>query len=461
MVDEVDLYFHENQRLILDNDARNKIIACGRRFGKTEYCAREHILKAFSGDPDGVQWMIAPTYPLSKIMWRKLHKIIKKSIPKKYVTDIMKGELYVELRNGTTIWCKSGDKPESLVGEGLNHVSLDEFGTMDADVWQESVRPTLLDTGGTASFIGTPKGKNEFYDLFKRGTSELPEDKAFQSFQFSSFDNPLIDRFELTEIVKDMPTLKYRQEILAEFIEDGGEVFTNYTHRLRTPTPCNGTDRYTIFGLDLAKKQDFTVMVGYDFNSGKNVYYRRLNQTSWDSQERLIKGVSELFPNHTIFMDATGVGDPIFENVLGLGVNAKGCIFTAGKEVSRKGTTISVPKNHLVESMALDIEVGSFVIPDFKEVRHEFDVYKYVLSPTTRRFVYNAPKGHNDDTVIACALAHFGLKSSASAIGIVIGEDEDLDEDSKIKSNRNNYDEDDEREDYDDIEDVADWSDYN
>ena len=132
---DIDIELLPKQQQILQDPHRFKVLDCGRRFGKTEYCAIEHVIKALAGKPNSVQWMIAPTYSTSKIMWRKLKEIIRKCNLSDYVEDIKEGELYIRFINGTTIWCKSADNPENLVGEGLSHVSLDEFGIMKPDVW--------------------------------------------------------------------------------------------------------------------------------------------------------------------------------------------------------------------------------------------------------------------------------------------------------------------------------------
>ena len=112
---QIDINLLPKQAEILEDEHRFKVLVCGRRFGKTEYCAIEHLLKALSGEAFAVQWMIAPTYTVSKIMWRKLKKVIKKANLDDYVADVKEGDLYIEFQNGATIWCKSADKPRILL----------------------------------------------------------------------------------------------------------------------------------------------------------------------------------------------------------------------------------------------------------------------------------------------------------------------------------------------------------
>lgn len=391
------------------NPARFKVIACGRRFGKTRFAAYEVILHALT-TPDGVSWLIAPTYPLSMTMWR----MVWKYIPKEFVADKKDGELYIELTNGHTIWAKSADKPENLVGEGLTMVTLDEFGVMKERVWFESIRPALMDKQGKAIFIGTPKGKNHFYRLFQRGVSDAPEDKDWASFRFPSFENPLLEREELEDIVQDMPELIYRQEILAEFIESGGDVFITYRAQMVDVEPPKSVDDFIVFGLDLAKKEDFTVLIGYDPNTNKPVIFERFSNITWEAQIDRLSRVFTTYKNHVIFIDSTGVGDPIFERLRMMGANIKGIIISSGQATTRS----SVPKRILIDRLAIMLESREIWIPLHKLVDEEFGAFSYDVADSGS-IRYSAPKGGHDDIVMACALAAYGLERPSGVVGIV------------------------------------------
>jgi len=181
------------QREILQSDARFIVCACGRRFGKSQMSAFKVVMDALK-KPDGVYWLVSPTYPQTKIIWR----MIKRFLPKAYIKTIREGELYIELANGSTIWAKSGDNPDNLRGEGLNGVILDECAMLKPDVWNEAIRPALGDKQGWAIFISTPKGKNWFYELFLRGIDTTQN--RWKSYQYPTWENPIISQDEIDEM---------------------------------------------------------------------------------------------------------------------------------------------------------------------------------------------------------------------------------------------------------------------
>jgi hypothetical protein len=443
---EIEIELLPKQQEILQDPHRFKVLSCGRRFGKTEYCATEHILKAFAGAPNSVQWMVAPTYTLSRIMWRKLKRILQKCNLQEYVTDIKEGELYITLVNGTTIWCKSADNPSNLVGEGLTHVSLDEFGIMRPDAWFESIRPTLMENMGTATFIGTPKGKNHFYDLFCK------DDPNWVSYNYTSHDNPLITDKELKDLARDMPEFLYRQEILAEFLDEGGDVFRQYT-RMVTEVEQPDYDDFVVFGVDLGKLNDFTVIVGYSTSTWKPIYYDRFNKIDWEYQINRISEVCSKFPNHIIYIDSSGVGEPLYDALKKQNLLVRAVTISSGKKINTvvQGTVKhTVPKYILVQRLAVDIEIGKFYIPNDKNCVNEFGWYSYNITPAGN-VTYSAPVGKNDDCVMACALACFGLEQNTTVIGGLVTDLEFRQTEDTIKL----YDDD--ISDYD--SDVFDWGD--
>jgi hypothetical protein len=173
---KLDVNLHPGQLEVFNSPAQFKVLCAGRRFGKTTLTAWIVLLDALA-HPGGVYWIISPVYPQTKILWRMIRKILL-TFPQGYVTRIMEGELFIELSNGSTIWAKSGDNPTALRGEGLNGVIIDESAYVNRVVWEESIEPALVDKNGWAVFIGTPAGKNWFYELFLRGLDPSHEDWA-------------------------------------------------------------------------------------------------------------------------------------------------------------------------------------------------------------------------------------------------------------------------------------------
>jgi phage terminase large subunit-like protein len=125
------------------------------------------------------------------------------------------------LTNGRRISLKGSDRPDTLRGVGLAYVVLDEYASMKVEVWEQIIRPTLADVKGGALFIGTPAGKNHFYDLFQ----DAGKDEDWETWQFNSVDNPLIDPKEVEVARRTMSTQAFRQEFEASFVSFTGGIF--------------------------------------------------------------------------------------------------------------------------------------------------------------------------------------------------------------------------------------------
>jgi predicted phage terminase large subunit-like protein len=215
----MDLNFslHPKQMEVYTSEARFKVVAAGRRFGKSYLAAVMLLLKALSAPSKIAKvWYIAPTYGQAEdIMWQMLLEIGGDLIVGKW-----KNKLTVQLFNGQFITLKGADKPDTLVGSGLWYTVLDEFADMKPEVWEQSIRPALTDYKGGALFIGTPEGLNHFYEVWLQG--KTPEFREWESFQFNTLDNPIIDEAELTEAAMTMTKEMFAQEFEASFTADGG-----------------------------------------------------------------------------------------------------------------------------------------------------------------------------------------------------------------------------------------------
>ena len=204
---------HKFQKKLHDDKHRYIVVVAGRRFGKSVFARMHCILNALY-EP-GLYWIVNPTYRQGKqIHWHEL----KKEIPRDLIAYKNEQELSIHLINGSRIEIKGADNEDALRGVGLKGVVIDEAADQKSMVWEEIIRPTLLDSGGWAVFIGTPKGFNWFYDLHLKGD---PKSKTFDpdwaSFQFSSYDNPYLEKKEIDKARKETDEDTFHQEYLAEF----------------------------------------------------------------------------------------------------------------------------------------------------------------------------------------------------------------------------------------------------
>lgn len=433
---ELQLDLHPNQLKIYDDPAKVKVICCGRRFGKTVLAGNVVVTKAFSL-PNSMSWIVSPRYSQTMIMWRKITKLI----PKQYITDSSKGDLWIELENGSMIFAKSADNPDGLVGEGLDLLVVDEAARVKPEAWEVSLQPTLMDSDGEAMLLSTPKGKNWFYTEYLKGQNkeDFPE---YSSFHFTSYDNPFLKKEVIDRKIKTMSHIFYKQEILAEFIDDGGEVFGMVDQCIYNDTfaeePIAGRDY--VMGVDLAKYDDFTVITVIDTLTRKVVFFKRLPHMDWSPQKDIIESIHLRWNNARMLMDATGVGDPIVEDL------EKRCIDVVPYKFS--GNTL---KKQVIEGLAVAFQNREVFIPRDNILLGELGAFSYEKLPSGL-LRYSAPTGFHDDCVISLALAVWGLeKEYGCRVVGMMADTEDITDSSPSELNRiieefrQDWDEDDER----------------
>ena len=206
------------QEIVWNDPTRFKVIAAGRRTGKSRLAAYLLIVNALQAERGHV-FYVAPTQGQARtIMWDLLlelgHGVIKNS----HVNN-----LELTLINGTKISLKGADRPETMRGVSLKFLVLDEYADIKPEVWEMILRPALADQKGHALFIGTPMGRNHFYELYKY--AELAEDDTYKSWHFTSYDNPTLDKKEIESAKKSMSSFAFRQEFMASFESRGSEMF--------------------------------------------------------------------------------------------------------------------------------------------------------------------------------------------------------------------------------------------
>ena len=204
---------------IFTSPKRFKIASCGRRFGKSYLAAWVLIINALKSDSKDV-FYVAPTFQQAKdILWS-----ILKSIGKDVIKAAHENTATLTLINDRKIYLKGSDRPDTLRGVGLAYVVMDEYASMKQEVWEMILRPTLADIKGGALFIGTPAGKNHFYQLWLDAQKEEYK-KEWEAFQFNSTDNPFLDPLEIEAARNTMSTQAFRQEFEATFETFSGGIF--------------------------------------------------------------------------------------------------------------------------------------------------------------------------------------------------------------------------------------------
>ena len=206
------------QQKVWTDNKRFQVVAAGRRTGKSRYAAWKLIVKALEAKR-GQVFYVAPTQGQARdIMWQTLLEVGHPVIASSHVNN-----LQIKLVNGITIALKGADRPETMRGVSLYYLVMDEYADMKPEVWEQILRPALADLKGDALFIGTPMGRNHFYDLHQYAS--LSKDKDWQGYHFTSYDNPLLDAGEINAAKNSMSAFSFRQEFMASFEAQGSELF--------------------------------------------------------------------------------------------------------------------------------------------------------------------------------------------------------------------------------------------
>ena len=366
------------------------MVACGRRFGKTELGKLVILEKARSGT---VCWWVAPTYRMAGQVWRDLRRDVRRS-GRDVVID--QDNMRIDFEIGGSISIRSAHQPDNLRGAGLDFVVLDEAAYMMPDVWPEVIRPMLLERQGGALFISTPYGRNWFWEIFQLGLD--PAQPDWRSFHYTSYDNPLIPRDEIDELRQTTPERVFRAEYLAEFIDDEGQVFRGVREAATAPAKAQPIPRRQyVAGIDWGRSNDYTVITILDAETRQMVAMDRFNRVGWELQRGRLKALCDLWQPGTIWAEENSIGSVNIEALQAEGLPVRSFKMTA------------TSKAPLIQALALAIERGEIgLLPD-ETLLSELTAYEMQKMPGGG-LRYSNPPGLHDDCVISLALAWHGVR---------------------------------------------------
>lgn len=368
---------HTAQQAILDEAERFNVLRCGRRFGKTTLGESLVIDPALDGFPTGY---FAPTYKTMAEVWREV-----KSILEPIIDSSNKTEQVIRLITGGVIDFWSLDNDNAGRGRKYKRIVIDEAGLVKnlMACWQAAIRPTLTDYKGDAWFLGTPKGRREFHQLYVKGQNGTPH---WKSWQRGTADNPYIPADEIEEARRDLPEAVFNQEYLGIPADDGGNPFgIDAIRRIVSDGHRHGPT--AAFGIDLAKSQDWTVVAGFDAEGRLSELHRW--QGPW---EQTITRIIKIIGTTPTLVDATGVGDPIVERLQQASCYVEGFKFTQAS------------KQEIMLGLAVAIQNEDISLPNEAWLISELESFGYEYTRTGVR--YEAPQGLHDDGVCALALAN-------------------------------------------------------
>lgn len=230
------------QQEVFKDPTRFKVIAAGRRCGKSRLATMMLIIKALEAPEGSAVLYVSPTLGQSRqIIWDSLLEIGKPVIKSAHINN-----LDITLINGRKIHVRGADNSDTLRGLSLYYAVLDECAFIKQETWEKIIRASLSDKKGDAMFISTPSGRNWFYDLYKLGVEG--EDSDWKAWHFTTKDNETIDPKEVDAARKTLSTFAFKQEYEASFDNAGQEIFKEEWIRYGSQ-PKNGD---YVIAIDLA-----------------------------------------------------------------------------------------------------------------------------------------------------------------------------------------------------------------
>jgi hypothetical protein len=372
-------YLTSYQKAILDSDARYTITAASTKTGKTA----SHIIWLFEQSlllkENQAVWWVAPVYQQAEIAFRRMRAQV--NIRDFFHTN--ESKLVLTTPIGSRIEFKSAEKPDNLYGDDVYAAVFDEASRAREDSWY-ALRSTLTATKGKCKLIGNVKGKkNWFYKLEGRKEGGEPNMEYFKITAYDAAKEGILDVEEIEQAKRDLPDYVFKELYLAEPAEDNSNPFGYDNIQKCINNTLSGTP--IAYGIDLAKYTDWTVIIGLNAE-GRVCYFERF-QKDWD---QTMKHISNRIGNTPTFLDSTGVGDPIVEQLQRSHPRVKGFKFT------------SQSKQQLIEGLVMAVQQNNIAFPE-GNIADEMRNFEFEYSRTGVK--YTAPQGLHDDCVMSLALA--------------------------------------------------------
>ncbi len=384
---------HPGQRKVLSEARRFSVVCCGRRWGKSTLGLDQIVKPALENHP--VAWF-SPSYKLLLEAWRSLQAVLEPVIVSR-----SNSEYRLELRGGgsVTMFSLDAETSDGTRGRAFKSVVVDEAAMVRNlhSVWETVIRPCLADYRGTAWFLSTPRGMNDFKAFYDRGQD--PERADWASWQMPTSANPHISPEEIEQARQDMTEAAFAQEFLATFVSWEGAVFRHITEAataqvLDGPEPGH---QYTI-GCDWGRSHDYTVFSVLDLTDKRMVAMDRSNKVDYTVQRGRLGALNERWKPSSIIAEQNSIGQPIIEALQRDGLPVVPFV------------TSNSSKATIIEALALAFEQGSISILNDAVLLGELQSFRAEELPggTLR---YSAPSGQHDDCVMSLAIAWSALRA--------------------------------------------------
>lgn len=328
-----------------------------------------------------------------------------KYTPAEVLVKRNESELILEYVTGSIMGVKGADHPDSLRGPNPMLVILDEVYLMKPEIWTEIIAPiAYANPQMEVWFVGTPKPIGAFWhELYVEAERRMKAgDPDWFAMTLDAEHSGILEPEALRQAQETMPAAAYEQEFLVKWLGDKAAVFRGVNfcvdNKLKLSEVYDTRFSYQ-FGIDLAQRVDWTVNIGINKQNHHVEIFDRYNQIDYPLQKARIEAMLRRFGNPVANVDATGVGEPVVQDLAARGLNINGIKIT------------EVEKRNLITNLAIWIEQRKIKFPPIPELISELNLFGYeVLETKTgsglqRKIRYGAPEGFHDDCVLALALA--------------------------------------------------------
>jgi phage FluMu gp28-like protein len=383
---------------ILNSNAMYYTICTPRQFGKSFMAIQLMLYYALNYNNSKLMFT-TPVYSQSSKVFKELIQGTKNS---GVIDRFNAAENSVIFINGSELFFKSVQQPDNLRGYSIDYMFCDEAAMYKDEVFSGVLRPMLTVKGKKCFLFSTPKGKNFFYDFYVKGNDD--SNPRYRSYKGNSEFNPYANKEEIEDARKTLPESLFRQEYLAEFVDDGGDVFTNILPN-STVSKWSEYQSGEIYyaGIDLGRQDDFTVLTIMN-NKGEVVYVYRNNKVDWTLIiKELVNILNKYRPRQTL-VECNGIGDVVFSMLKQKYSNVSPWI------------TSNQSKQDIIEELILAFQDNQIKIPNkqlFSPLHIELSDFTFKYSTKTRKILYGARNGH-DDTVMSLAICNHSRLTGAN-----------------------------------------------
>ena len=367
----------------LDTEDSIIVVSCGRQVGKSTVASQIICNWCFNNYEYKVGFY-APTYKQAREQYKRMEKGLRK------VRDIEfnKSELLITFPNGSSCLFITADN-DGMRGYSFDSIVIDEAGFVKDEIFNAGILPTVAVSvsrgNGKILLISTPKRKNYFYEYFSKDI----EGKL--SITATSEEGGFISKNLLKQIRANTPEHIYKNEYLAEFLEDGTGVF-RYLACINDNIRAESELIYA--AVDWGIEDDYTVLTIQD-SVGNVLLQERWTGIDWIKLIDKIVDRLNIYNVNTIWSEVNGIGNMPTKELRKKFPNTK------------DWNTSNKSKVDIINKLAADFQTESIKIPREDSLFRELDAFELKYTPKTKKVTYSARSGFHDDNVMSLAIVNF------------------------------------------------------